>query len=330
MSARWRRTGILVASCLLAVLPHCAAKDPQLDKGRRYTLKARHPFFLEIKSASDSRTVAHLLGSPVVFHRRLKLGPQVQAAFDEAGALVLGMNPREEMSPEAARSLLRKLYLPEGLELEDVLSAENATLARERIETLDIPRRTRQALTRARPWWIALAVLGGDGNPLSLKVSRGPEIHLAKLARGKRMVGLQSASETLGSFTESSWEDQDRFLGRVLRGDIVLDHVARLKAWLAGDWAFFEAEFADEDFSRYSTASESGNARLTTRLLSQLKEAEAPLFVVIPVGNLVGEHGVLAKLRAEGFDVSHATATTVSRSATPTATAPRPAPASAP
>ena len=279
---------------LLVLLAGCAQAEPP------------KPLLWKI---SDGDNHIYLLGS---FHA-LKasdypLAPSVDAAFADAEIVAFEVPPAELNSPELARKMFTAAHLPAGQTLQQVLPPPvwQQLLAYSQKRGLSL-----QPYQSLEPWFVAL-VIGVDGLARSgYDPNLGLDRKLMERAAsaGKSTLGLESGDDQVRLFDGMSADEQAGTLKESLQDEQNAAQVDRLHSqWRNGDDKALYDELSRELRTDYPTLyrrldTDRNNAWLPKLRAMLDAEHERDTLVVVGSLHLLGDEGLVAKLRAAGYKV---------------------------
>lgn len=280
---------------------------------------------------SDADNSLYLLGS---FHL-LKpgdypLSADVDAAFDDAEAVMFELSPDELASPELPQAMARAGTLPAGETLDRRLSPATARQLKRWLgangAALSAMRLDAEAFQRFEPWYAALLISLTEMNKLGLDHALGLDQHFSDraIAAGKPTAGLERAAEQIAFFDGMSANEQVQFLEEALiaseegGGETLKMHAD----WRKGDTDALWREMASElrrDFpDLYRRVNVSRNEAWLPKLEARLQRGGSDdTLVVVGSLHLLGADGVVEKLRAKGYDVVRICAACAERTAAP-------------
>lgn len=233
--------------------------------------------------------------------RIMDLPQEVKLAFDSSGSFVM------EVIPDAdaiLRSMLTMVYT-DGRSLEGVVGRDRFL---EVVEAIGSRGMTAEAIKDFKPWAIVTI--------LSLPPARTGEfldMHLYKsaLAAGKPVIGLETIDEQLAVFDALRENDQIELLHETLKvlEQLPAIHERLLETYLKrdlGELARLGNEYLhagdSEVGERFKEAAlDIRNERMTERMIPLL--GKGGQFVAVGALHLPGEDGILARLKASGFEV---------------------------
>lgn len=266
---------------------------------------------------SDADNDLYLLGS---FHM-LKpgdypLSADVDAAFDDAEALVFELSPQELQSPELGQAMgmaaLRTDRTPLNSELPDATVAKlDAWLAAndKALQKMGMPA---QAFQMFEPWFVGLTISLIEMDKQGLDPKIGLDMHFIGRAEktSKPTAGLEKGSEQIAVFDGMSKTEQLQFLEESLNeaqnAKVEIDKLHA--AWRRGDAAALLDEMAGDmrrDYPQlYRKINVARNDAWVPKLQRMLDdETTDDTLVVVGALHLLGEDGVVEKLRAKGYKV---------------------------
>ena len=264
---------------------------------------------------SDADNAIYLLGS---FHL-LKpddypLSGDVDAAFADAGQLMFELPPEEMNSPLLATMMMQAALLTNGTSLDSQLPPATAGKLR---RWLDANSGQLQGLSPERlqmfePWFVGLMVSMTEMSKLGLEPALGLDQHfiVAATDAGKPTAGFETAAEQIAFLDGMDKDEQVQFLDEALSeaegGEGELDRLH--DAWRRGDVDMIRDEMALEmkqDYPRlYQHINVERNDHWVPRLRQLLdSEGAGNALVVVGALHLIGDDGVVEKLRLQGYTV---------------------------
>jgi uncharacterized protein len=266
---------------------------------------------------SDADNDLYLLGS---FHM-LKptdypLSADVDMAFDNAESLVFELSPQEMLSPELGISMARAAMRSDGTVLNSALP--DATVAQldawiaannTALQKMGVPA---QAFQRFEPWFVALTVSNVEMSKVGLDPELGLDMHFMGRANkaSKPATGLEKGSEQIAVLDGMSNVEQLQFLneslGEAENAQVEIDRLHA--AWRRGDPQMLLDGMATDmrrDYPQlYRRINVDRNDAWVPKLQRMLDgEAKDDTLVVVGALHLLGDDGVVEKLRAKGYRV---------------------------
>ena len=298
---------------VFAALAACVSADAATPT-RSAAVKPPVPLMWKI---SDADNDLYLLGS---FHM-LKptdypLSADVDMAFDDAEALVFELSPQEMLSSELGISMARAAMRSDGTPLNSALP--DTTIAKldawiaannTALQKMGVPA---QAFQRFEPWFVALTVSNIEMSKAGLDPEIGLDMHFLARANtaSKPATGLEKGSEQIAVLDGMSNVEQLQFLneslGEAENAQVEIDRLHA--AWRRGDpQALLDGMATDmrrEYPQLYRRINVDRNDAWVPKLQRMLDdETKDDTLVVVGALHLLGEDGVVVKLRAKGYKV---------------------------
>ena len=164
-------------------------------------------------------------------------------------------------------------------------------------------------LSRTKPWAALLRIATSDQNRGAATVDR--ELFVAARERRMTVVGLESVEEQVAAFDGIPIETQIALLRHALdhRAELQARLEPTIRAWLAGDLATLsrlshamvrgDAELAHHYAALTRHLIDNRSVLMAHRLFLPLRAGR--VFVAVGASHLYGDHGLLALLRAQGY-----------------------------
>lgn len=266
---------------------------------------------------SDADNEIYLLGS---FHM-LKptdypLSKDVDGAFEDAETVVFELSPEEMSSPALGMAMGQAALRRDGTMLDSELPAPVAEKLRAWNETnaasLQKIGLAPQVFQMFEPWFVGLTISIVEMNKLGLDPAIGLDMHLSDRARraSKPTLGLEQGSEQIAVFDGMGKDEQLQFLEESLNeADDATVEIEKLHdAWRRGDatglWNGMAAEMRTEYPALYRRINVARNDAWVPKLQRMLDgETGDDTLVVVGALHLLGDDGVVEKLRAKGYTV---------------------------
>jgi uncharacterized protein YbaP (TraB family) len=233
--------------------------------------------------------------------RVMRVVPELTSTLDKAATFVMEM----ELDADAFFQFGAAMLLAEGRDLAQLLGPADFRRVTEALADYGLPE---AALRKVKPW-VVLAMVSQpkprSGQIMDLMLYRRAQ------AAGKPTAGLETAAEQIAVFNALSLNDQldllratldqveamprmhDRLLATYLQNDL------RAIETLARELTPDDAAGAGRRFMR--RLNEERNGRMLARMLPHLDAGGA--FVAVGALHLAGAEGLVAQLRARGFDL---------------------------
>lgn len=258
---------------------------------------------------SDQDNSLYLLGS---FHL-LKaddypLSGDVERVFADASNVVFEVPPAELADPALGQKMQEMSGYAEGGSLSQVLPPDvsekmGQVLGKERLAQMDA----------IEPWFINLGLLIGISQQLGFQADQGLDLHIARMAEAakKPVSGLETADQQLAVLDATPMNEQIAGLRDFFNkpGEVPKLLNETHAAWRNADAARLNALVIDEVRKEtpvtYRIINVERNDAWVPKLQAMLDEVPAGNDTLVVVGamHLLGEDGVVEKLRAKGYQV---------------------------
>ncbi len=266
---------------------------------------------------SDADNDLYLLGS---FHMLragdYPLSKDVDAAFDDAEALAFELSPEELLSPQLGAAMGQAALRTDGKPLNSELP--KATIAKldawmaangKELKKMGAPAEVFQMF---EPWFVGMTISIVEMGKQGLDSELGLDMHLIGRAgkASKPTSGLEKGSEQIAVFDGMSKAEQLQLLEESL--DDAVDAKAEIEklhaAWRRGDqdalWNGMAADMRREYPQLYRRINVARNDAWVPKLQRMLDdETTDDTLVVVGALHLLGDDGVVEKLRAKGYKV---------------------------
>lgn len=266
---------------------------------------------------SDKDNEVYLLGS---FHL-LKpddypLSRDIDAAFADAEKLVFELPPEEMSSPQLGIQMAQAAMQTGGKTLNGELPP--ATVAKldawtkanaDGLQKISLPP---EALQMFEPWFVGLMVTITEMTKQGLDPKLGLDAHLAAKAgkASKPTTGFETGAEQIAFLDGMGRAEQLQFLDEALTGSAEgREEMRKLHdAWRRGDADMLWNEMAIEMRQRYPQLYRRINVERNDRWVPEIDArlkggGSDDTLVVVGALHLLGEDGVVEKLRAKGYEV---------------------------
>jgi len=234
------------------------------------------------------------------------LAASLEAGFKDSDLLVEEANLAEMLSPNMQFSMLSRGMLPAGQTLDKVISPATMALLNKHVSALGMPV---EPLKQFKPWMLAMTIEAMEWQKAGFDAELGLDKHFFDRAQvdNKGIQGLETTDFQISLFDGMTMEQQDRFLSETLKGVATeTAAVSKLAAsWKVGDVASIErlvlADVKSDPFVY--------DRLLVARNRAWLPKIEAlfsrgrPAFVVVGAAHLVGPDGLIAMLKAKGYQL---------------------------
>jgi len=264
---------------------------------------------------SDDDNAVYLLGS---FHL-LKPGDyplshDANEAFADAEAVVFEMPPEEMNSPQLALQMMQAAVRTDGSLLDSELPPATAARLQAWLATnaqmLQASGLTAERLQMFEPWFVGLMISMTEMTRQGLDPKLGLDQHFidAAGAAGKRTGGFETGAQQIAFLDGMDKVEQVQFLDEAL-AQAEGDELQKLHAyWRAGDadaiWSQMGADMRDRYPKLYRHINVERNAAWLPKIEQMLATPGTDdTLVVVGALHLLGEDGLVKKLRAKGYAV---------------------------
>jgi uncharacterized protein YbaP (TraB family) len=259
---------------------------------------------------SDADNSVYLLGS---FHllkqEDYPLPKDIDAAFEDAEALVFEVDPREMTAPAAMETIQKYAAYAPGKSLSTVLPKATYDKLGNLVSASG---GSVQALEQSEPWMVSMSLVLGITNAMGFKSELGLDRHLMAraAAAGKPVYGLETIEDQMRAIDSVSHAEQAQGLQEFL--DDPQQAVRQMQDlhgwWRSGDVAKLDsemrAEMAKKSPESYRLLDVDRNNAWLPKVEARLKESKADdTLVVVGTLHLLGEDGLVEKLSAKGYSV---------------------------
>jgi uncharacterized protein YbaP (TraB family) len=253
-------------------------------------------------TASDGGTL-YLAGSVHALRKSdYPLPQEFLRAFDASTHLAFEVDAKA--LEDTTTELMKASAYPKGDSLKNHVDPRTYAYVRRIFQLLNIPE---EKIQRARPWAIVLELQSAAMRGVSHDLGVDQFLMKRAKAKGKPVVGLETAAEHARVYSGLSDREAEILLLVTFIPDVAGGGKTRemMKAWRRGDVDTLEriARSAYEEFPAF------GERLLGARNRAWLPKIEAFLqsgntyFVVVGAGHLGGSQGLLTLLRNRGYQV---------------------------
>ena len=259
------------------------------------------------KINGKSNTV-YLFGSIHVANKSMyPLGDKVNAAFQQSEVLVVEVDEAQVDQVKLQEIMMAKGFYEGSETIKDHVSEETLKLLQQLLTDTGVPYIT---VARMRPGIIALTLTVAKIVKMGYSPELGIDRYFMQQARGrKKVLQLESMEEQMDLLL--SFSDDDLMLKHTL---ISLDKLPKMifdliNSWKNGDEKLLEKIMLTDQKNEYPEFNgllkrliEDRNVTMTVKIQNMLNESK-DYFVVVGAGHLVGEKGIVAQLKRNGFSV---------------------------
>lgn len=256
---------------------------------------------------SGATGAVYLVGSVHLLNQDFyPLSAGLEKAFKESDLLVEEVDLAELTAPQAQLQMLSRGMLPSDQTLDKVVSPATFALVTSRVRQLGMPI---EPLKRFKPWLLALTLAALEWQKAGFDAEFGLDKHFYDRARkdGKRVQGLETAEFQVSRFDGLSLDQQERLLTSTLNElDTEMGNVTKIaQSWKEGDVPTIERlvlQDLKEEPQMYERLLVERNRNWLPKL-EALFNRPGRAFVVVGAAHLVGPDGLLAMLKAKGYQV---------------------------
>ena len=234
------------------------------------------------------------------------LSAALDKAFSESDLLVEEADLAELLAPQTQLQMLSRGMFPADQSLEKVVSPATFAQVSKRATQLGMPI---EPLKRFKPWLLALTLAALEWQKAGFDAELGLDKHFYDLAKktGKSVQGLETAEFQISRFDGISADQQEKLLASTLSElDTEMSNVSKVAlAWKAGDAPTVERvvlQDVKQDPQMYARLLVDRN-RAWLPKLEALFGRPGRAFIVVGAAHLVGPDGLIAMLKAKGYQV---------------------------
>jgi uncharacterized protein YbaP (TraB family) len=265
------------------------------------------PLLWKVTGPGDSRL--YLLGS---FHMLraddYPVAADVDQAFAASKRVVFELSPQDMKSPELTRKMLQAAMRTDGSELKRDLDAPTWTKLQAYARDNNLPLAQLQGM---KPWFVGLTITLAQFTRMGLDPALGLDQHFMTRAgdAGKPTSGLEDIDTQVAVLSQMSAQEQQQMVAEALDQAGQADVMGRKlhDAWRRGDdkvlWTSMAVEMRGQYPQLYKRINTDRNDAWVPKLQQQLKAGQGGTLVVVGTLHLLGEDGVVEKLRAKGYQV---------------------------
>jgi uncharacterized protein YbaP (TraB family) len=266
---------------------------------------------------SDSDNSLYLLGS---FHflkpGDYPLSNKIEAAMQDAENLLFELAPQEMQSPELSAAMIKAGLRQDAKQLDDdlspVLQKKLNAWAAENKNHLAKLGLSAELLQRFEPWYVGMLIGVIELQKQGLRPELGLDNHFIAKAQtaGKPGAGLELGAEQIALFDGMSHQQQIQFLDETLadssKSQVELERLHA--AWRRGDVNYMWQQMALPMRKQYPELYRRINSARNDAWIPKLQQrlntpGTDDTLVVVGALHLIGEDGVVEKLRAKGYRV---------------------------
>ncbi len=279
---------------------------------------ASAPLFWRVKSLVNPDREVYLLGSIHYGDESLYPLPEnVMEAFDKSDVLAVELDIAKADRAELGALLEKYGRITDGEDLRQQLGEKDWGLLESICRDLSL---SAPGFLMTKPWLVAVQLVSVQIRNSDYSETLGVDRHFLKLARGwKQVQALESLEQQIAMFGKFSRDEQVAFLRRTLanysQGEDYQHRMA--EAWRGANQSQLE-QMVLEVFSGEPNGERQYELLFTERNLHMAAAIEDMLrgphsvFVVVGVGHMLGDRGLVAELQRRGYRVESVSAREVS------------------
>ncbi len=265
------------------------------------------PLLWKVTGPGDSRV--YLLGS---FHllraQDYPLAADVDQAFAASKRVVFELSPQDMQSPQLTQKMLQAAVRTDGTELKRDLDPATWTKLQAYATANNLPLAQLQGM---KPWFVGLTITLGQFTKMGLDPNLGLDRHFMQRAAtaGKPTSGLEDIDTQVGVLSGMSAAEQQQMVAEALDQADKADAEGRKlhDAWRRGDdkllWTSMAAQMRGQYPQLYKRINTERNDAWVPKLQQYLQAGQGGTLVVVGTLHLLGDDGVVDKLKAKGFKV---------------------------
>ena len=265
------------------------------------------PLLWKVTGPGDSRV--YLLGS---FHllraQDYPLAADVDQAFAASKRVVFELSPQDMQSPQLTQKMLQAAVRTDGTELKRDLDPATWTKLQAYATANNLPLAQLQGM---KPWFVGLTITLGQFTKMGLDPNLGLDRHFMQRAAtaGKPTSGLEDIDTQVGVLSGMSAAEQQQMVAEALDQADKADAEGRKlhDAWRRGDdkllWTSMAAQMRGEYPQLYKRINTERNDAWVPKLQQYLQAGQGGTLAVVGTLHLLGDDGVVDKLKAKGFTV---------------------------
>lgn len=265
------------------------------------------PLLWKVTGPGDSRL--YLLGS---FHllqpSDYPLAADVDQAFTASQRVVFELSPQDMESPQLAQKMVQAAMRTDGSELKRDLDAATWTRLQAYAQENKLPLAQLQGM---KPWFVGLTITLSQFTKMGLDPALGLDRHFMTRAAsaGKATAGLEDIDTQIAVLSGMTAKEQQQMVAEALEQAGKGDEMGRKlhDAWRRGDdkllWTSMATEMRGQYPQLYKRINSDRNDAWVPKLQQHLQAGQGGTMVVVGTLHLLGNDGVVEKLRAKGYKV---------------------------
>lgn len=299
----------LLPVTLLAAASVPAPAQPARASAGTATAAQAVPVPIMWKVTGKGDASMYLMGSfHLLYPQDYPLAASTGKAFDAVQRVVFELSPQDMESPAMASTLVQAALRTDGSRLRQDLDAANWTRLQAYARAHALPLEQMEGM---KAWFVGLTISIGQMQRMGLDPALGLDRHFMQRAAtaGKPVSGLEDVQTQVQALAGMSQDEQRQMLVEALdqadRGD---EEVRRLHdAWRRGDdamlWTEMAVQMRRQYPALYKRINTDRNNAWVPKLEQYLQAGQGGTLVVVGTLHLLGEDGVVEKLRSKGYKV---------------------------
>jgi uncharacterized protein YbaP (TraB family) len=235
------------------------------------------------------------------------LPEEFEKAYEDSDIIVFETEIGELNSIGTQEMIVRKGIYNDGLSLDKVLSHKTYDILRRYCESLGIPV---SSLNKLKPSLVVLTLLGLELQKMGVdQTGVDSYFHHKATMEGKKAEGLESVKEQIEFVLSMGRDNEDDFIEHSIK-DLkktrgIINEL--ITAWKQGDedklYEVFVAQMKKDYPDLYETLLAGRNREWLPEIERYLQTPQKE-FILVGVGHLVGEDGIIEHLRRRGYKIN--------------------------
>lgn len=235
------------------------------------------------------------------------LPEEFEKAYEDSDIIVFETEIGELNSIGTQEMIVRKGIYNDGLSLDKVLSHKTYDILRRYCESLGIPV---SSLNKLKPSLVVLTLLGLELQKMGVdQTGVDSYFHHKATMEGKKVEGLESVKEQIEFVLSMGRDNEDDFIEHSIK-DLkktrgIINEL--ITAWKQGDedklYEVFVAQMKKDYPDLYETLLAGRNREWLPEIERYLQTPQKE-FILVGVGHLVGEDGIIEHLRRRGYKIN--------------------------
>ncbi len=234
------------------------------------------------------------------------LPKEFDIAYNDATTLVFETNLGRMKNPEVQQMMMARTMLEDGVELKSILSSTVYQQLNDFCSETGMPL---VVLEKFKPQMVVMTLVVLELQKLGVSLE-GVDLHFYRrgIADKKEIIGLESIEEQIEFLVSMGLGNENDFVSHSIRDmkgvkEFIND---MLIAWKKGDLVALQTLFIDSmkiDYPKlYQSMIVDRNNNWLPQIESLLK-TDPKEFVLVGVGHMIGENGILKKLEKRGYKI---------------------------